>query len=98
MPAPDTLKCPKCDGQDLRPHGRRHALYPLGLVASMTILVAIFHHASLPLEFTCRQCGMKITHRSRAAGCGGAIFAFGLALVLLGYLLRVALLFLIVTG
>jgi hypothetical protein len=98
MPDPAPLHCPKCQGHDLQPRGRRYPLYPLGLVAAMTCLVAIFHHASLPFDYTCRNCGMQITRRSRAAGCATVIFAIGLTLVLLSYLLRVAFLYWIATS
>lgn len=78
MPAPDPPKCPKCGSPDLRPRGKRYALYPAGLLAFFDLLVAILHHASLPLEFTCRQCGSGTHQRSPGAGCAYAAFIVGL--------------------
>lgn len=82
MPAPQPPKCPKCGSPDLRPRGKRYALYPYGLVAALSLLVAIFHHASLPREFSCRQCGTETSHRSPGAGCAHAAFILGLIAVL----------------
>lgn len=92
MTPPDPPQCPQCGSQRFRPRGRRHALYPAGLVHFLGLLVAIFHQASLPLEFSCRHCGARIRQRSPGAGCAHAAFVLGLALVLAAHAVGILLL------
>jgi hypothetical protein len=59
------MNCPKCNSADILVHGKRNALYPLGLYAVVGLPFAMLHQASSPIDYHCNGCGTNFARRTK---------------------------------
>jgi hypothetical protein len=63
----NVMNCPVCKCTNIQGHGKRHALYPAGIVAIVGIPVAMLHQAATPELHRCLDCGHDFAHRTLSA-------------------------------
>jgi transcription elongation factor Elf1 len=61
------LTCRHCGSDQVKSHGKRYALYPVGCAIILTLPLSLMHQASAPYDFECRSCGKRFTKRTLPA-------------------------------
>jgi hypothetical protein len=61
------MNCPVCKCTNIQGHGKRHALYPAGIVAIVGLPFAMLHQAATPELHHCLDCGHDFTRRTLSA-------------------------------
>lgn len=58
------MNCAHCNSADTLAHGKRNALYPLGLVAIFGLPFALLHQVSALSDYHCHDCGADFARRT----------------------------------
>jgi hypothetical protein len=86
------MTCPTCGSPSVQSRGKRHTLYPAGLVAIFGIALALLHSVSSPGQYHCNGCGADFAKRTATARIARVlvyIFAAGFTLYFLAAIIAV---------
>lgn len=61
------MNCPACGSANVQERGKRHALYPVGIVAVIGLPFAMLHQAAAPQLYRCGDCSHDFTRRALSA-------------------------------
>jgi hypothetical protein len=61
------MNCPACNSGKIQARGKRHALYPLGIVAVVGLPFAMLHQAATPQLYHCGDCSHNFARRTASA-------------------------------
>ncbi len=89
------MKCPACGSSRVESRGKRHALYPSGLLSILGLPVAQLHQASTPIDYHCHGCKLDFTRRTTPARFAGVLLILLICAFLLLFAVLVLGLFLV---
>src|SRR5262245_24686063 len=61
------MNCPACKSTHIQGRGKRHALYPVGILAVVGLPIAMLHQAAAPQLYRCGDCRHDFTRRTLSA-------------------------------